>query len=144
MRKGILLLSLLVVSNVALADVVTTDTPVTSTTTTTTTVTQPTTTDSTTTVPATTTMTGAYVTADPKDPDVQTAASFAIDQMDQGTLVRVDSAQVQVVAGKNYRLQLVVSQNGLSYRYGVTVFVPLPATGQPMQLTNIQAMGQVQ
>lgn len=145
MHKRILLVSLLMVSSMVRADVSASDSaPVTSTTTTTTTVTQPAANSTDTTQPATGAITGAYGPIDTKDPDVQSAAAFAIDQMDQGTLVKIDSAQVQVVAGKNYQLQLIVGQNGMNYRYNVTVFVPLPVTEQPMQLTNVQAMGQVQ
>ncbi len=92
---------------------------------------------------ATQPMTGAYSPIDVNDATVQKAAAFAAANMQKGILVKVESAQVQVVAGTNYKLLLVMNQNNANYQYTVVVFVPLPVNNQPMQLTNVQAMGQV-
>lgn len=86
---------------------------------------------------------GAYNSIEVSDPSVQKAATFAVSQMQQGNLVKVDAAQMQVVAGKNYRLQLILEQSGVQYKYSVVVFEPLPNSGQSMQLTNVQAMGRL-
>lgn len=86
---------------------------------------------------------GGYNDISVKDPGVQAAAKYAVNQIQQGRLVNVAAAQVQVVAGKNYQLQLVLAQRGGNYQYSVTVFVPLPSSNQPMQVTNVQAMGLV-
>lgn len=84
---------------------------------------------------------GGYSDAKINDPEVQKAAAFAVQQMNNGPLVKILSAQTQVVAGKNINLQLVILQNGVNYQYNVTVFIPLPSANQPMQLTNVAAMG---
>lgn len=87
---------------------------------------------------------GGYSPADIKSQEVQDAAKFAIAQMQQGTLVKIVSAQSQVVAGMNYALQLVVAANdGTNHLYNVIVFVPLPNSGGTMQLTNVQDTGTV-
>lgn len=93
--------------------------------------------------PAPVSVPGGYNEIKVTDPEVQKAAAFAVAQINQGTLVKIVSAQAQVVAGKNFNLQLVLLQNGVNYQYAVTVFVPLPSSNQPMQLTNVAAMGQV-
>ncbi len=87
---------------------------------------------------------GGYNQADVTDPQVKKAADFAVSKMQQGTLVQIDSAEIQLVAGTNYKLQLILEQNGQKYKYMVVVFQPIPNTNQPMQLTNVQAMGMVQ
>ncbi len=97
---------------------------------------------SSTTTPATSqTATGAYQTVDVADASVKNAAAFAVSQMQQGTLVKVESAQVQVVAGLNYKMLLTLDQNGTQNQYTVVVYAPLPTSNQPMQLTSVQAMG---
>lgn len=155
MLKGMLILSSIVMSQTTYANEVTTTTtttvvPAAQNAPATTTVVTPTTTTvtPTTTVPSTTVTTsqplaGAYNPIEVTDQGVQNAAAFAISQMQQGTLVKVESAQVQVVAGMNYKMLLVVNQNGTNYQYNVVVYTPLPNTNQPMQLTTVQAMGAV-
>jgi hypothetical protein len=70
------------------------------------------------------------------DPGVAKAADFAVQQLKQGKLLKVVSAQSQVVAGVNYSLVLEISpSDGAKNKYSVTVFVPLPVTGKGMQLT---------
>lgn len=86
---------------------------------------------------------GGYRAVDVKDPEVQQAVAFAVENMQKGSLVKVESAQMQVVAGKNYELLLVLNQDGVDYKYSATVFVPLPVANQPMQLTNVKAVGRV-
>jgi len=86
---------------------------------------------------------GGYNPAKITDRDVQAAAAFAVSQMQQGSLVQITAAQVQVVAGKNYAIDMILNQNGVNYQYHVVVYVPLPSDNQPMQLTNVEAMGQV-
>lgn len=87
---------------------------------------------------------GGYSPADIKSQEVQDAAKFAIAQMQQGSLVKIVSAQSQVVAGMNYALQMVIAANdGTNHLYNVIVFVPLPNSGGTMQLTNVQDTGTV-
>lgn len=88
-------------------------------------------------------MPGGYRTVNVNDPEVQQVVAFAVENMQKGSLVKVESAQMQVVAGKNYELLLVLNQDGTDYKYSATVFVPLPSANQSMQLTNIQAIGRV-
>lgn len=94
-------------------------------------------------VPDQTPVAGGYNDVSVKDPEVQSAATFAVNQIQQGTLVRVDSAQMQVVAGKNYKLTLILAQRSGNYQYNVTVFVPLPSANQSMQVTTVQSGGLV-
>lgn len=85
---------------------------------------------------------GGYTNISVNDPNVVKAANFAVQQLSQGTLVKIASAQVQIVAGKNYSLSLILSQNGVNSRFDVTVFDPLPNSGQDMQLTDVEAYGE--
>lgn len=59
---------------------------------------------------------GGYAEADKTDPEVVAAARFAIKQkrrqIDHGALVSIERAEVQVVAGLNYRLCLKVKIKG--------------------------------
>ncbi len=120
------------------------NTPTTNTTTTTTTTTTAPPTDQTPdqSQPQDASMPGGYNDIAISDVGVQAAVKFAVAQMQQGFLVKITAAQVQVVAGKNYALDLILSQNGLNYMYHVVVFVPLPSSGQEMQLTDVEAQGQ--
>lgn len=86
-------------------------------------------------------MPGSYSEASVSDSAVQVAANFAVQQINQGTLVKVISAQSQVVAGLNYKMQLqIVDSQGKQTMYSVVVFVPLPYTQAPMQLTSAELM----
>ncbi len=87
---------------------------------------------------------GGYSTTDKNTDQVKAAAAFATQQLNKGTLVRVADAQSQVVAGINYRLKLEIAHpDGSHHYYTVVVFVPLPNTGDPMQLTSSQYLGMV-
>lgn len=82
-------------------------------------------------------MPGGYIEAGVTDPAVQTAADFAVQEINKGTLVKIISAQSQVVAGLNYKIKLqIVDPQGQQAIYDVVVFVPLPVTQAPMQLTS--------
>lgn len=92
--------------------------------------------------PVVTSMPGGYNSAKTDDKDVMDAANFAVAQMQKGTLTKILAAEVQVVAGKNYLLHLEIKDpSGVNYLYDVVVFVPLPVSQQPMQLTSVQALG---
>lgn len=87
-------------------------------------------------------MTGAYRQAKVTDVGVIDAANFAVQTIGQGALVKIVSAMAQVVAGLNYKLELeIVDKDGKHHNYNAVVFVPLPATGLPMQLTSFKNMG---
>lgn len=84
---------------------------------------------------------GGYANADVTNAQVQEAANFAIQQLNAGTLVKIISAQSQVVAGVNYKMQLLIAAtNGQQVTYEVIVFVPLPVTNDPMQLTSAELL----
>jgi hypothetical protein len=81
---------------------------------------------------------GGYSNISITDPQVQNAANFATSEINSGSLSRIVTAESQVVAGINYKLTLEISdKNGIVRNYKVVVFVPLPSSGQPMQLTNV-------
>jgi hypothetical protein len=85
---------------------------------------------------------GGYVPVDQKDKDLQDVIKFAVTTMQQGSLVKVISAEKQVVAGTNYALQLeIAASDGTNHIYNVIVFVPLPDANQSMQLTTMQDTG---
>ena len=72
----------------------------------------------------------------------QRVVDSAVKQMKCGTLVKIISAQTQVVAGTNYLLELEIETKDASHHtYKAVVFVPLPVAQLPMQLTKFQDMG---
>lgn len=79
---------------------------------------------------------GGYGPADVESPGVRKAAQFATKVIGQGDLVRVISADQQVVAGTNYSMLLEIKDKiGFARHYKAVVFVPLPnAESRPMQL----------
>jgi len=87
---------------------------------------------------------GGYNAVDLKDKQLQEVVNFAVQQMQQGTLVKIVSAKRQIVAGLNYSVQLeMLGANGVHNLYNVIIYVPLPQTNQSMQLTNVQFIGEV-
>lgn len=91
-------------------------------------------------------MIGGYNPISIRDPEVVSAADFATQQIGQGPLVSILSAQTQVVAGTNYAMVLeIVGNDNLSHSFSVVVFVPLPtAADQSMQLTEVEDLGAIQ
>lgn len=80
---------------------------------------------------------GGYTTAQTDSQEVKNAADFAATQINKGKLVKIISAKSQVVAGMNYVLVLELENaDGKHVQYGARVFVPLPASNQPMQLVK--------
>lgn len=55
---------------------------------------------------------GGYSDASPVGKDIKSAANFAVSTQKGAILERIVSAETQVVAGLNYRLQLVVKTPG--------------------------------
>ncbi|HSX20640.1 MAG TPA: cystatin domain-containing protein [Gammaproteobacteria bacterium] len=133
MLKRILFLATFTFCTIAYADDAMT--PSTTTTTTTTATTQP--------VAKPDVLPGGYADISVNDKGVVDAANFATQQLSQGTLTKIVSAQAQVVAGMNYKMQLILTLNGVDSLFNVTVFVPLPNSGQDKQLSDMQAMGAV-
>ena len=87
---------------------------------------------------------GGYNAVDLKDKQLQEVVNFAVQQMQQGTGVKIVSAKRQIVAGLNYSVQLeMLGANGVHNLYNVIIYVPLPQTNQSMQLTNVQFIGEV-
>lgn len=94
---------------------------------------------------------GCY-TNRPIDNDVNKAAAFAVQQINNATavtalgavkkpvtLVKVVSAQVQVVAGLNFKIDLLVKDsNNVQYKIQVVVYKPLalPSSNAALRLTS--------
>lgn len=75
--------------------------------------------------------TGAYANAEITAADVQACANYAVDSREpKGTvkLVRILSAEKQVVAGMNYKLNLAVTDNGIEKTVSVVVWSKLDGT----------------
>lgn len=71
----------------------------------------------------------------PNDPEVQRAAVFAVQEQNRRTggslvLVQILSAEYQVVAGTNYRVQISARQGGVSRNFQAVVFRSLQNTHQ--------------
>lgn len=76
-------------------------------------------------------MTGAYAIAELTDADVQTCANYAVDsRQPKGSvkLVKILSAEQQVVAGMNYKLKLAIMENGTAKTVSVVVWSKLDGT----------------
>lgn len=96
--------------------------------------------------PAPQSIQGAYASASVTDPNVQAAASFAIDAERQallkageaGTLdlVRLVGAERQVVAGVNYRLRLRLKRDGREQDAEALVWWQVWRKPDPYQLTS--------
>lgn len=87
---------------------------------------------------------GGYSPISMTDPEVMSAADFAVSQINQGPLVRIMSAESQVVAGINYKLVLeIVGNDNLPHAFSVVVFVPLSTSQDSTQLTNVQDLGAI-
>lgn len=85
---------------------------------------------------------GAYKKANSLDDNMQRAAAFAAEQINQGDLVEIKSAESQVVAGTNYRFKLIIAvADGTQHIFNAIVFNPLPNTGESMQLVEYEDMG---
>lgn len=85
---------------------------------------------------------GAYKKIAVDEPIVVDAAKFAVKLIDQGKLVRILSAKSQVVAGMNYSIVFEsVTSDGKHHQYSAVVYVPLPHTELPMQLSDYQSLG---
>jgi hypothetical protein len=81
-------------------------------------------------------MTGAYVVTETADADAQSCANYAVDSREpKGTvkLVRILSAEKQVVAGMNYKLKLAITENGASKTVSVVVWSKLDGTKEVMK-----------
>ncbi|WP_020394987.1 DUF333 domain-containing protein [Thiolinea disciformis] len=80
---------------------------------------------------------GSFNNISTSDPEVRKVANFAAQQISRGkaTVKRVIQAKSQVVAGKNYRLLIDLSNGG---RYAVTVFKPLG--NRPLQLSSVNQL----
>jgi len=90
------------------------------------------------------TLPGGYSQADISEQAVIDAANFAANQIDEGSLVAIKSAQTQVVAGVNYKIVFeIAADDDEHYIYEAVVFLPLPNTGLPMQLTSYKDLGVV-
>lgn len=82
---------------------------------------------------------GGYSDISTTNANVAQAAEFAVEAMNKGRLNRIVSAQSQVVAGMNYKMQLeLIDASGNTHTYNVVVFMPLPVSNQPMQLKSVQ------
>jgi hypothetical protein len=87
-------------------------------------------------------MPGAYHNAQLNDKAVIDAANFAANEIDDGDLVNIISAESQVVAGINYKLLLEIAGDDERNRtYEAIVFVPLPNTNLKMKLTSFKDLG---
>lgn len=76
-------------------------------------------------------MTGAYSFAEPAAADVVACANYAVDTREpKGSvkLVKILSAEKQVVAGTNYKLTLSVSASGTTQTVTVVVWSKLDGT----------------
>lgn len=80
---------------------------------------------------------GSYQSISVKDKNVQSAARFAVQTLShrKASLKRILKAEEQIVAGRNYRLLMELS-NGK--RYQVVVFKPL--ADKPLKLTSFQLL----
>lgn len=81
-----------------------------------------------------------YVNIGTADPGVIDAANFAVQQMNRGTLVRINSAMSQVVTGINYSMQIeVLAPDQTTHIYNVVVFTPQAGEDpEPMQLISAE------
>lgn len=76
-------------------------------------------------------MTGAYSPTDTNENDVLSCAKYAVDNREpKGTvsLVKILSAEKQVVAGMNYKMQLSIMSNGVPQVVNVVVWSKLDGT----------------
>ena len=62
----------------------------------------------------TTEVVGGYTKADVNDPEIIKVAGFAASQIKKGQLEKVLDAKTQVVAGINYKLDILLT-NGMTY-----------------------------
>jgi hypothetical protein len=86
-------------------------------------------------------MPGSFQGASVKDYDVEDAACFATEKINQGKLVTIVSAHKQVVAGMNYDLVLQIKpRRGKVHTFEVRVFKPLPVTGEGMKLISVERL----
>ena len=80
-------------------------------------------------------MTGAYSVTETADADVLSCANYAVDsRQPKGSvkLVKILSAEKQVVAGMNYKLKLAVTENGTAKTVSVVVWSRLDGTKEVM------------
>ena len=74
---------------------------------------------------------GGYGAADTSDEGVTKAVAFALgeinkqDEFKTATLAGIQKADVQIVAGRNYRLTLLIKNNGTDKKASVVVYVNL-------------------
>lgn len=86
-------------------------------------------------------ITGGWSVADAASESVRQAADFAVseiakrDATKDATLVRVDRAESQIVAGTNYRLDLVVAVNGAEQTLKAVVWARLDGV---MELSSVE------
>jgi len=81
-------------------------------------------------------MTGAYANTEITADDVLACANYAVDNREpKGTvkLVRIISAEKQVVAGMNYKLKLAITENGTAKTVSVVVWSKLDGTKEVTQ-----------
>ena len=76
-------------------------------------------------------MTGAYAPMDIDDNDVVSCANYAVENREPKgtvTLVKILSAEKQVVAGMNYKMKLSILKNGTPQVVNVVVWSKLDGT----------------
>lgn len=87
---------------------------------------------------------GGFSSAEVDNEDVKAVSEFAVKELAKGPLVKVVEAAKQVVAGMNYRISIHVKhEDDTVHSYVVTVFKPLPHTGEPMKLSGSEHHGQI-